>query len=98
MMLSLRLNLFIFGHILQVTGILVPRPRMVEPVPPAETAQILNHWTAREVFNSPGILDLEPEFWMASVFQCLGERVPLRPLSPALPQAYQLHEPLKSFF
>ena len=35
---------------------------------------------------------------MASVFQCLGERVPLRPLSPAVPQAYQLHEPLKSFF
>ena len=94
MMLSLSLILFIFGHILQVMGILVPRPRMIDPVPPAETVQILNHWTAREVFNSPGILDLETEFQMASVFQRrLGERVPLRPLSPALPRLISYMNP-----
>ena len=93
MMLSLSLILFTFGHILQVTGILVPRPRMIEPVPPAETVQILNHWAAREVFNSPGILDLETECRMASVFQRLGERVPLRPLSPALPRLISYMNP-----
>ena len=29
-------------------GILVPQPG-IEPTPPAEEAQSLNHWTAREV-------------------------------------------------
>ena len=33
-------------------GILVPQP-VTEPVPPAEAAQSLNHWTTREVPLNP---------------------------------------------
>ena len=41
---------FFFGHTMQHAGVLFPRPGM-EPVPPALEAQILNHWTTREVLK-----------------------------------------------
>ena len=40
-------SLFFLLHLVSY-GIFVPRPG-IEPVPPAEGMQSLNHWTAREV-------------------------------------------------